>query len=228
MSTAPRSGDSSLEQPEDALAAVPEPVDEDSDELPFSRVSGREYGYHPRQVEDFMAKARRAYETGEGMSAREVRTVGFDPVKGGYNASEIDDLLDRLEDTLSQEERDRLIDAEGPEAWAEARRRERDVLLGRLRRAPGERFRAPSARAAVSYSAADVDKLCDRLLPTLDPEAPAPTTSRGTRRTVSVNVVRQAVFGAAGDEPGYDEAQVDAFLDAVIEYLAADDASLSA
>ncbi|WP_277246041.1 DivIVA domain-containing protein [Micrococcus terreus] len=208
---------------------VPDPVEPGSSELPFGRVSGKDYGYHSGQVEEFMTRARQAYEQGIGLTAREVRHAVFDAVRGGYSAEAVDEALDRLEDTLAQAERDERIAAEGIQAWAESRRAEREVLLGRLNRPAGERFRRPTAVKAASYDQREVDALCERIGLTLgaDPALAGSGSQRGPRRPVSVDDVRRCTFEAAEGEPGYDEAQVDAFLDAVIEYLSGEDRSLT-
>ena len=91
---------------------VPDPVEPGSSELPFGRVSGKDYGYHSGQVEEFMTRARQAYEQGIGLTAREVRHAVFDAVRGGYSAEAVDEALDRLEDTLAQAERERAPLAE--------------------------------------------------------------------------------------------------------------------
>lgn len=231
MAHTPRSSQDSSSLDDAAPSTVPDPVEPGGDELPFTRVSGKEYGYHRGQVEEFMERARRAYERGEGLTARDVRHTVFDAVRGGYAADQIDEVLDRLEDTLAQTERDRDIAAVGVQAWGESRRAERDVLLGRLEREPGERFRRPGSARRASYDVADVDALCDRIRTALDsgtPSVQGGLRQRGAHRPVTVDDVRRAVFEAAEDGPGYDEAQVDAFLDAVIEYLAAEDRSVTA
>lgn len=228
MAHSPRTTQASTTLDDSAPSSVPDPVEPGSDALPFRRVSGKDYGYHRGQVEEFMGRARDAYEQGEGLTARDVRHTVFDAVRGGYAAEEIDEVLDRLEDTLAQSERDRDIDALGVHAWAESRRKELEVLMGRLERSPGERFRHPASTSAASYDIAEVDALCDGISLALGASPRPERGHRGPRRPVSVDDVRRAVFEAAEDRPGYDEAQVDAFLDAVIEFMAAEDPSVSA
>lgn len=227
MAHSPRTPPASASLEASAPSTVPDPVEPGRDRLPFRRVPGKEYGYHLGQVEEFMDRARTAYEQGQGLTARDVRHTVFDAVRGGYAAAEIDEVLDRLEDTLALAERDRDIASLGVHTWARSRRTEREVLLGRLDRSPGERFRRPSSASAASYDPAEVDALCDRISLALGLSPRPAGVQQGRRRPVAVDDVRRAVFEAAEGEPGYDEAQVDAYLDAVIEFMAAEDPSIS-
>lgn len=146
MAHSPRTPPASASLEASAPSTVPDPVEPGSDRLPFRRVPGKEYGYHLGQVEEFMDRARTAYEQGQGLTARDVRHTVFDAVRGGYAAAEIDEVLDRLEDTLALAERDRDIASLGVHTWAKSRRTEREVLLGRLDRSPGRGSAAPPRR----------------------------------------------------------------------------------
>ncbi|WP_434992783.1 DivIVA domain-containing protein [Arthrobacter sp. Ld5] len=180
---------------------------------PFARVGRRELGYNTRQVDRFLTRARGSYDAGhpatDGITSREVRSVAFDPVRGGYEPQAVDAALDRLEDAIAQRERDHLIMTEGEDAWLRQIGRTAAVLRRRLHRPAGERFRRPSKQGTPSYDVEDVDRLCDQLLQYLENQAP-----------MSVDVVRRAVFREARGGDGYEENQVDSFLDRVIELMA--------
>jgi len=190
--------------------------DADRATAPFARVGRREYGYNVRQVDEFLARAREHFNAmdaeGGRITSRDVRAMSFEPARGGYEPVAVDAALDRLEDVFAQRERDALIDAEGEEAWLAQIGRVSAVLRGRLHRAPGERFRRPAKRNAPSYNVDDVDALCDELRGYLENDRP-----------LSVDVVRRAVFREAKGEDGYEESQVDAFLDRAVELMAAID-----
>jgi DivIVA domain-containing protein len=183
---------------------------------PFERVSAQEFGYNTKQVDHFLARARATFNgTGDDstvVTSHLVRRTAFEPQKGGYNAREVDSALDRLEDVFAQRERDTLIEAEGEEAWLQQVGRLSTILRGRLHREPGERFRRPSRRGAPSYNVEDVDALCDELVNYFEHDAP-----------MSVDVVRCATFREAKGQEGYEESQVDAFLDRVVELMASID-----
>ncbi len=183
---------------------------------PFERVRRREYGYNIRQVDDFLTEARAYYndpdQDADPITSKTVRSMAFDPAKGGYEAQAVDAALDRLEDVFAQRERDQLIRDEGEEAWLAEISRMSTVLRTRLHRPVGERFRRPSARKAYSYNVRDVDALCDQLLGYFEQDQP-----------LSVDVIRRAAFREARGRTGYEENQVDAFLDRVVELMASID-----
>ena len=183
---------------------------------PFARVGRREYGYKAKQVDKFLTRARTFYNSdgtdGEAVTSAHVRTMAFDPARGGYEPRAVDAALDRLEDVFAQRERDTLIGSNGEQAWLMQIGRISAVLRGRLHRPPGERFRRPSRQNAASYSIEDVDALCKELLGYFENDMP-----------LSVDVVRRAVFREAVGQDGYEETQVDAFLDRVVELMAAID-----
>ncbi|MFJ6001912.1 DivIVA domain-containing protein [Arthrobacter sp. NPDC092385] len=180
---------------------------------PFARVGRREFGYNTRQVDRFLTKARRHYNAEDPardtITSNDVRAMAFDPVKGGYEPQAVDAALDRLEDVFAQRERDHLIATQGEDAWLRQIGRTAAVLRGRLHRPAGERFRRPTKKNSPSYDVGDVDRLCDELLRYLEQDMP-----------MSVDVVRRAVFREARGADGYEENQVDVFLDRVVELMA--------
>ena len=180
---------------------------------PFTRVGRRELGYNTRQVDRFLARARGDYDAEDPatdtITSRDVRSMAFDPARGGYEPQAVDAALDRLEDVFAQRERDHLIRTEGEDAWLRQIGRTAAVLRRRLHHPAGERFRRPSKQSTPSYDIEDVDRLCDELLQYLENHVP-----------MSVDVVRRAVFREARGADGYEETQVDAFLDRVIELMA--------
>ncbi|MHC6220186.1 DivIVA domain-containing protein [Arthrobacter sp. MMS24-S77] len=182
----------------------------------FERVERSKYGYNAKQVDQFFQRARMSFENraeaSEKVGSNDVRAVSFDPVKGGYDATAVDAALDRLEDAFARRERDELIAAEGEEAWLLKIGKLSGVLRGRLHRPDGERFRRPEKKRTRSYNIAEVDALCVSLIGYLENDKP-----------LSVDNVRRAAFSEARGHDGYEEAQVDAFLDRVVELMAAID-----
>jgi len=182
----------------------------------FERVQRNEYGYNAKQVDQFLQRARVSLETPKAavhaIRSADVRSVSFDPVKGGYSAAVVDAALDRLEDAFARRERDELIAASGEEAWLRDIGHLSGILRGRLHRPDGERFRRPAKKKARSYNTVDVDNLCHDLIGYLEEDKP-----------LSVDNIRRAVFRSAVGKDGYEENQVDAFLDRVVELMAAID-----
>ena len=183
----------------------------------FDRVQRNQYGYNAKQVDQFLQRARVSFETpkaaAHAVKSADVRAVSFDPVKGGYAAAGVDAALDRLEDAFARRERDELIAERGEDAWL----REIGSLSGTAARppAPARRRAVPAPRQeakARSYNTTDVDDLCHDLIGYLEEDKP-----------LSVDNVRRAVFRPAVGQDGYEETQVDAFLDRVVELMAAID-----
>lgn len=182
----------------------------------FERVQRNQYGYNAKQVDQFLRQARVSFETPQAaervVKSADVRAVTFDPVKGGYAAAAVDAALDRLEDALARRERDELVGERGEDAWLREIGRLAGLLRGRLHRPDGQRFRRPAKAKVRSYNIADVDGLCHELIGYLDEDQP-----------LSVDNVRRATFRPAVGRDGYEETQVDAFLDKVVELMAAID-----
>lgn len=182
----------------------------------FDRVQRNQYGYNAKQVDQFLRQARVSFETPQAaervVKSADVRAVTFDPVKGGYAAAAVDAALDRLEDALARRERDELVGERGEDTWLREIGRLAGLLRGRLHRPDGQRFRRPAKAKVRSYNIADVDGLCHELIGYLDEDQP-----------LSVDNVRRATFRPAVGRDGYEETQVDAFLDKVVELMAAID-----
>jgi DivIVA domain-containing protein len=182
----------------------------------FDRVQRNEYGYNAKQVDQFLQRARVSFENPTTarhvIKSADVRAVSFDPVNGGYAAAGVDAALDRLEDAFARSERDDLVAERGEEAWLREIGKLSGLLRGRLHRPDGERFRRPSKGRGRSYNTVDVDNLCRDLIGYLEEDRP-----------LSVDNVRRAVFRPAAGKDGYEETQVDAFLDRVVELMAAID-----
>lgn len=178
---------------------------------PFERVESDEVGYEPSHVDAFMARARKAYEGSGTLSVEDVRQARFATVNGGYATDQVDDALDRLEGALADSEREAFVSERGDEDWTVMLAERTEELLGRADRAPGERFRRPSRADAQAYDVDQVDEFCDRLAAALRaPEGEA---------ELDADDVRRAAFASAEGRKGYEEGQVDAYLDAAVDVL---------
>lgn len=175
----------------------------------FSLLSSEEQGYNRDEVDEFMSRARVAYDSGEGMPLAEIRDASFSMSSGGYDPAEVDAALDRLEDAFAGAERDRYIEEHGEDAWYELLDERAEPLRGRLERSDGRRFREPAHSSALGYRKEQIDELCRQLEQYLDGENP-----------MSVDEIRTITFAGAHGSSGYDEAQVDAFLDKMTEIMA--------
>ena len=101
----------------------------------FRTVSRLRSGYDPDEVDEFFDHARQLYEQGPGtaLSAKDVRRVGFEMVRGGYATAAVDAALDRfgrmLERHVRREEREYYQRVQ--EVLDDASMRELGVALGR-------------------------------------------------------------------------------------------------
>jgi DivIVA domain-containing protein len=178
----------------------------------FPRSGFLSRGYDVDQVDAFFARARVAYEQAgrrAAMTSRDVRKAGFDLVRGGYDVAQVDSALDRLEDAFAAREQQALSDRLGEQGALDALTRRARDLRGRLVRPDGERFDRATGFTR-GYAVADVDALCAGLLRYFE-----------EGEDMSVDEVRRAVFRTRFGSRAYAEAQVDAFLDRVVEVMLA-------
>lgn len=177
-------------------------------ESPFPFTSGREKGYQPKQVDAFLDRARQAYENGEASSltAADVRSLAFKMQRKGYAPRYVDAALDRLEDVFFERERRALVREIGEDEWWRETRGLLSEVRGRIGRPRGKRF-ARRSRLARGYRRSQVDAFLDRVGAMFENREVSMTPSE----------VREAVFH--GQLGGYDEEQVDALLDALVDII---------
>lgn len=174
----------------------------------FPEAHGREKGYEKQAVDDFLARARTAFEVGgEPMTAADVRQVAFPLVRHGYSIASVDAALGRIEDAFAARERESVLSRGGVRAWVGQTRETAQVVLDRLSRPRGKRFRRVSS-LRYGYRIDEVDLVSDKISRYLE-----------TGESVSVEQVRSVAFRM--QRGGYNEAQVDAVLDAVVEVMLA-------
>ena len=177
----------------------------------FPRLKGRTYGYSIEAVDAFIDQARTAYDTAYApavvLTSANIRTVSFPAQKGGYSTRHVDAALERLETAFAERERAVAIAAEGEASWLEKASHESAVLTARFARSSKKRFNRVGLFEQ-GYAIKDVDVFSEKVSAYLEEGAP-----------LSVDEVRSVVFRA--QRGGYDEAQVDAALDAVTALLLA-------
>lgn len=175
----------------------------------FQRVGRFSVGYNPREVDEFLARARTAYEGRDpGFSGADITSASFGTERGGYDMRVVDEALDRLSDAFALQARDDAIAEHGEQAWIAELTERAEVLKERLERPAGQRF-APGAAGEPSYDKGDVDALCDQLVAYFTEGLP-----------MSVDDVRRAAFRRRKGEDGYREAVVDVYLDHVADVMA--------
>jgi DivIVA domain-containing protein len=167
----------------------------------FPLVRKSKAGYAVDEVEDFLEEARRAYSADRSaptvVSAESIRRTAFDMEKGGYSVVHVDAALERLEDAFAAREKDRTVSEVGDQAWFGRARQTAQEALDRLDRPWGHRFKRVSA-LTLGYHPKDVDEF---------------------GKPMSVDQVRTVAFRTR--RGGYNETQVDVFLDAIIGVMLA-------
>lgn len=168
-------------------------------------------GYQVDLVDTFLDRARHTYDLGQSdmpaVTAAEIRQIAFPLKKRGYSARFVDAAMDRLEEVFYERERRARTAEIGEDAWwAEVGQLLREVR-GRLDRPRGKRFTRRGVFAS-GYRRSQVDAFLDRVSALFAGEGQLSTAE-----------VRGVVFHSQWR--GYDEDQVDALLDSVIELLLA-------
>jgi DivIVA domain-containing protein len=177
----------------------------------FPRVKGRAVGYSVPEVDEFIRQARTAFNTEYAravqITSEDVRTASFKAEAGGYSPREVDAALERLETAFAERERAVGIAAQGEGGWIRQANYEAAILTARFARKPKQRFNRASLFER-GYSVKDVDSYSKKVLAYLE-----------SGSTLTVSDVRSVAF--RGQLGGYDEAQVDAVLDATVALLLA-------
>jgi DivIVA domain-containing protein len=172
----------------------------------FPTVSGRRKGYEPSAVDEFLGAARAAFEAdAPDVTAADVRAAGFRLVRDGYDPAAVDAALGRIEDAFARRERAAALSQRGARAWVGASRTLAQEVLDRLSRPSRHKFtRVPFLR--FGYRVDEVDLVARRIARYLE-----------SGDGLSVEQVRTVAFRM--QLGGYDEAQVDAVLDAVVDVM---------
>ncbi|MCT9001575.1 DivIVA domain-containing protein [Microbacterium memoriense] len=176
---------------------------------PFPHTTGRTKGYSPDAVDAFLARARDAFQAEDAgeVHAGAIRTVAFPLVRRGYQVAAVDAALGRIEDAFAARERERALSRAGARAWVGQSRQLGQEVLDRLTRPKRHRF-ARTGLLRYGYRIDEVDLVADRIARFLE-----------TGEGVSVEQIRTVAFRM--QRRGYNEAQVDAVLDSVVEVMLA-------
>jgi DivIVA domain-containing protein len=173
----------------------------------FPSASDRTFGYDKTQVDVFINQARSQFQD-PGLSlisSDEIRRSEFDLVLGGYETSKVDAAMESLENEFAAREIKSQKLGRGDWAIEDRLARLTEIASGRLQRGKRKRFKNTGFLIR-GYDRAQVDRLCDSIQSHLN-----------TGQPLKLNHVRRAVFTLR--RRGYAEAQVDAFLDRVMEIL---------
>lgn len=178
---------------------------------PFPDAPARSKGYEKRAVDAFLTRAKDAFELPleeQGtLSAADIRQVAFPLVKHGYAIASVDAALGRIEDAFAARERQAGVMRVGAREWVGQAKETAQVVLDRLARPRGDRFDRVNI-LRYGYRVDEVDLVSDKITGYLE-----------SGQQVTVEQIRSVAFRM--QRGGYDETQVDAVLDAVVEVMLA-------
>lgn len=173
----------------------------------FLHVPTDELGYEPKSVDAVIETARRQFADpgSHVLDASMLRRSQFSLEKGGYRIDSVDAALDRLDDAFAQQEANRILVRKGHQGAQEHLLELKETLLSRTGRGRSKAFTRNSWWLK-GYSVRQVDNLLQSVEAALEGKA-----------SVAVAQLRQATFSPKW--AGYSEAQVDAYLDRLVQYL---------
>ncbi|RKI87681.1 DivIVA domain-containing protein [Bifidobacterium pseudolongum] len=192
----------------------------------IARVGKRKKGYDVHQVDAFLEQAHALYEAdGIQLHRSDIQDASFDIVKGGYAISQVDAALERLEQAVTDKQTQYDIAQLGRVAWKAQTEAQFQELDRHAQRAEGQRF-APAQPKTPSYDRKQVDRLIDRVLAKAEAELERISAGSSGRQgpeadpTLTSQYVEDVSFTQRKGKHGYDERQVDYYLNACVNLLA--------
>ena len=192
----------------------------------IARVGKRKKGYDVHQVDAFLEQAHALYEAdGIQLHRSDIQDASFDIVKGGYAIPQVDAALERLEQAVTDKQTQYDIAQLGRVAWKAQTEAQFQELDRHAQRAEGQRF-APAQPKTPSYDRKQVDRLIDRVLAKAEAELERISAGSSGRQgpeadpTLTSPYVEDVSFTQRKGKHGYDERQVDYYLNACVNMLA--------
>ena len=192
----------------------------------IARVGKRKKGYDVHQVDAFLEQAHALYEAdGIQLHRSDIQDASFDIVKGGYAIPQVDAALERLEQAVTDKQTQYDIAQLGRVAWKAQTEAQFQELDRHAQRTEGQRF-APAQPKTPSYDRKQVDRLIDRVLAKAEAELERISAGSSGRQgpeadpTLTSQYVEDVSFTQRKGKHGYDERQVDYYLNACVNLLA--------
>ena len=187
----------------------------------IARAGKRKWGYNPEQVDEFLERTHALYDSEDAqLTQQDIQNVSFDLSKGGYVISQVDAALGRLDAPWWISRPPGRSHATG--VWCGRPDRGSVPQPGRSRRPRGaQRFRPGDAKAP-SYDRKQVDRLVDQVIDKAAAELGVDgVTADDVKDLVDVNStsVANVIFTQRKGKRGYDERQVDNYLNACVRLL---------
>lgn len=192
----------------------------------IARVGKRKKGYDVHQVDAFLEQAHALYEAdGIQLHRSDIQDASFDIVKGGYAIPQVDAALERLEQAVTDKQTQYDIAQLGRVAWKAQTEAQFQELDRHAQRAEGQRFASAQPKTP-SYDRKQVDRLIDRVLAKAEAELERISAGSSGRQgpeadpTLTSQYVEDVSFTQRKGKHGYDERQVDYYLNACVNLLA--------
>ena len=188
----------------------------------IARAGKRKWGYNPEQVDEFLERTHALYDSEDAqLTQQDIQNVSFDLSKGGYVISQVDAALGRLERAVVDQQTTQEIARHGRVVWKAQTEDLYRSLVAHADRAARQRFRPGDAKAP-SYDRKQVDRLVDQVIDKAAAELGVDgVTADDVKDLVDVNStsVANVIFTQRKGKRGYDERQVDNYLNACVRLL---------
>lgn len=188
----------------------------------IARAGKRKWGYDPAQVDAFLERVHALYDSeGMNLTQHDIQNVSFDLRKNGYVIAQVDAALGRLERAVVDKQTTWEIAQHGRVTWKAKTEKLYHEVQNHAERNERERFKSGAPKQP-SYDKKQVDRLVDQIV---DKAAAALGVDGVTEDDVrsladlNANTVNNVIFTQRKGKKGYDERQVDYFLNACVQLL---------
>ena len=188
----------------------------------IARAGKRKWGYDPAQVDAFLERAHALYDSeGMNLTQHDIQNVSFDLRKNGYVIAQVDAALGRLERAVVDKQTTWETAQHGRVTWKAKTEKLYHEVQNHAERNERERFKSGAPKQP-SYDKKQVDRLVDQIV---DKAAAALGVDGVTEDDVrsladlNANTVNNVIFTQRKGKRGYDERQVDYFLNACVQLL---------
>ena len=188
----------------------------------MERVGKRKLGYNVAQVNAFLERAHTLYESDEArLTQKDIQEVSFDLECNGYIIGQVDAALSRLERAVVDKCTEQELAQCGRVAWKARVEALYRKLLQHAQRDYRDRFdRGSSHHPSYARKQVDimVDQALDKIALMLGHELEW-ETDKETLQDIDSAYVSNVIFTQKNGKHGYDERQVDYYLNACVRLL---------
>ncbi|WEV75003.1 DivIVA domain-containing protein [Bifidobacterium sp. ESL0800] len=182
----------------------------------------RKWGYDVDQVNEFLERAHEMYDRNDGeLTQQDIQSAAFTFTKGGYVIAEVDAALARLEHAVVDKETARQIAGNGAVAWQARTQQLYSMISDHAKRSHKDRF-IRGEKKRPSYDVKQVDRLVDQIITkSADDLGVRSMSGEEAKDLADLNssTVANVIFTQRKGSRGYDERQVDYYLDACVQLL---------